>query len=631
MSGVTPIIEKNPEIDFHKQGSFAVKVGPTNIQPTKVTTTAYPSGLVGVTTFTAQPPNPATAMSRQVWINFDIELDINQAAGNLNPGGATMFNYGNFDSLAAYPLSRMIQSMNVQINDQQLTFVTYRAMQALLRCNYTQEELQTYNSGTPTFLDQTSALSAYIVQNLATSVANVNAFQGHSCNSQGTAGLTSMFRKPRGSFKLTYIEQVSKDRTRIGFHVREPLFISPFNLGVKEDYCMIGVNQFQLSLQLAEPQRMLSHQDETTISAFAGVGSTGNGPTVTNPWTVTAYTPSNPNGAPAIGGSDPYLEITWLSIPSFVPIPKRILYPYHRLDTYFNNVSQNFNLAAGANRTGLTGQNLQLNSYPSRIIVSCPRVTQSELYPLYSDQFLRIDRVSITWDNQTGILANATAHQLWQMSARNGYQGTWDDWNDGFGSVLILDIGSNFPIPKEGDAPGLPVNKQLQITLDVTNVTNPTVSTNMTVVNGLNNTWTVDVFIVYAGIMSIVDLHTELSASPLTAQAISSAHALPATAPMLMPRSFYGSAFGDKWKQVKAAAANKGISQGLSKAAAVADVLGYSKIGAFGRDAANRASLAGLGFRGGQLLDKSELGKRIAEERDDTYYNDDYEDYESDY
>jgi hypothetical protein len=116
-----------------------------------------------------------------------------------------------------------------------------------------------------------------------------------------------------------------------------------------------------------------------------------------------------------------------------------------------------------------------------------------------TDSFLQINSISINFNNQSGILASATAYDLYRYSKDGGSNQSWAEFRgqafrnslaggnysdsvpNGYriwtsGSLLVLDFGSAIQLTESFYAAGSLGNFNLQFTLNVTNNSDDTIS-----------------------------------------------------------------------------------------------------------------------------------------------------------
>ena len=140
----------------------------------------------------------------------------------------------------------------------------------------------------------------------------------------------------------------------------------------------------------------------------------------------------------------------------------RNVVPYWEMPRYIkSSCLTNLNSAAYTpNQAGLVSptypseliqsQSLQLNQVPDKLIVFF-RPTNPTTFD--TNRSLIIDRVSINWNNQSGILASATQDQLWRYSVEAGSTQTWEEFSGVLNSYSAV-AGINGPqyFPTSGTA-----------------------------------------------------------------------------------------------------------------------------------------------------------------------------------
>lgn len=112
----------------------------------------------------------------------------------------------------------------------------------------------------------------------------------------------------------------------------------------------------------------------------------------------------------------------------------------------------------GNDQGRLVHTNIQLSSIPKFLVIFCSKVPAANLTPAVAadntglayncfstvtDGCASITRVSITFNNVTGLLSTASQNDLYNMSCRNGYCGTYDDFVKHKGSIIIIDLAKD--------------------------------------------------------------------------------------------------------------------------------------------------------------------------------------------
>lgn len=141
----------------------------------------------------------------------------------------------------------------------------------------------------------------------------------------------------------------------------------------------------------------------------------------------------------------------------------------------------------------VTTNSIQLNAIPDKLIIYVPYVPVAQKGMFDTDSYYVVDGVSIVFNNQVGILSQATQYQLWEMSAKTTAQ-TWEQFSgramlaanetDAIprqaktsGSILCFDFGTDIPIAESYLAPGSLGAFNLLVNLSLTSLLDPQRST----------------------------------------------------------------------------------------------------------------------------------------------------------
>lgn len=108
--------------------------------------------------------------------------------------------------------------------------------------------------------------------------------------------------------------------------------------------------------------------------------------------------------------------------------------------------------------------NIQLNTVPRKLIIFC-RQKESSLTEEYANGFANISNINLTIGTRSGLLSGCTEMDLYQMSAKNGLNLNWTQWNKRIGSILVVDWAEDLG----GESPGSKGNLSLSFEITVTN------------------------------------------------------------------------------------------------------------------------------------------------------------------
>jgi hypothetical protein len=170
--------------------------------------------------------------------------------------------------------------------------------------------------------------------------------------------------------------------------------------------------------------------------------------------------------------------------------PARNCVPYAEFPRYLTQLSGQSGFVPGANMSAkpalfnCSTSSLQLNQVPDKLIIQL-RNPLSQCNAGSPDAFLGINGISISFNNQSGILSAATPYDLWRYSVENGSNQSWLEFSgfanvpDGAsgvgkriptsGSLLILEFGKDIQLTEDYYAPGSLGNFNLQINMTAFN------------------------------------------------------------------------------------------------------------------------------------------------------------------
>jgi hypothetical protein len=90
----------------------------------------------------------------------------------------------------------------------------------------------------------------------------------------------------------------------------------------------------------------------------------------------------------------------------------------------------------------LQSSNIQLNGIPDKLIIFVRKLVQN-LHTSGTDSYATIQRISINWNNQAGILSSMTPQQLYRNSVQSGLANlSWDEFCGNAVSVCGYNDGS---------------------------------------------------------------------------------------------------------------------------------------------------------------------------------------------
>lgn len=368
--------------------------------------------------FSTPPPNNKIFIDRQVWVKlvFQVLFDVDVSTGL----GANL-------GLRQWPINSIIETVNCNINNNQVTVVTGDIVHALTRYSTNKCRQDKVNSLSASMPDQYQDYATWASPLVGGSARNPLAAYGEQ------------FFQNRGAITP---DSISMDGKTLTYTVMEPLFLlSPFIYEEEEHLGLVNVTTMDWNFNLKSNlgARMFSNDQ-----LGPNIGSA----------TVSIST-------------SPELHFTYLTPPLTMFIPDSISYPYYNIVRY---TSSDVTLASGASTTTTTN-NIQLTEIPKRVYVYIRRRNQSLLETKgfnYTDTFASITNVTVTFNNLSSMFSTFQQQDLYNLSRKNGLQMSWSQFKNFCGSVICFEPSYDFGLPSILSAGSLG-QFNLQITLAFTN------------------------------------------------------------------------------------------------------------------------------------------------------------------
>jgi hypothetical protein len=426
------VLVKDPRLDVSDSIKYAVIKGGQNVTMAPYNAISYSNSQI---VFNVQVPSEQTIIDRRVLLSTDLELCV--VTDEEGAVGASGCYYGIWSALACFPLHQLMTVMSATINNNTVS-INIRdvlpVMTRLLDC----EDLVTYNSSTPTFVDTYASYSPLVA---GVGISHPNAAYW---------AVDDTSKMHRGGFapkqhSLTVGETSTVEVFK--WQLIEPLLLSPFffsNLK-SNNQGFYGIQNLNFVFNVGGLNR---------VFRGLGVGAAGNANAASesnpSPGALIANTRlngitgvfpgNNPNGTGNMFSNTRLLFNFLTPHPSDL-LPARNIVPFYELPRYITPQSVNLAASPAAAASGLiysaadntqeiSTNSLQLNQIPDKLLLYVRKVGSSQSWG-DADVAYPITGVKINFNNNSGILASAQTVDLWQMSRNNGVRSTWNDWKGG--------------------------------------------------------------------------------------------------------------------------------------------------------------------------------------------------------
>lgn len=466
---VKPVRVYDPIIDLNERAYYGIlQSGNRHTYKTFVSTSYSNNSAV----FSAPPPNQRIITDRLIYLKQPVNITFTGTSG-----GDSLLLSG-CDAFRSYPLASVMETLEININDVSLSINMGDVIKPLLHyhnnCRNLGERMQ---SLTPTQLDCSQTYSPLFQSNRNPLAAWIDGIEGTQTG--------------RGAFPMEVVSNTDT-AAEINATLTEPLMISPLLFGMNDNEDgLVGMQTFTCTINWkTDLSYIWSHSDaaSSTISTI----------------TVTLGQPS--------------LLFHYISPPLTMNIRPSYQYPLLIIDRYPTDT--NASLASGSSTT-ISSSNLNLNSIP-RIMYIFARKKNSDVSFIDADSYLQINNISVNWNNNAGLLSEASQERLFAISCKNGCDMNWLQWSaqdshflgsgvdnvfNGVGSILAIEFGTDIGL-REDEAPGLLGNYQLQLDVQVTNKSTDAITPTLYIITHSEGVFTIEDARSYkqVGVMTVNDI-----------------------------------------------------------------------------------------------------------------------------
>jgi len=471
------ILVKDPRLMVTDSLNYAVIKGGQNVvvQP-QIAISQSTSSI----NFNFQVPSEQTIVDR----NFTIS---SKMVVRFQTGTACNLVYGQNFSLAPFPLHQTTTTIQSTINNNVTSINIRDILPAIIRSNDTRE-LQKMHSGTPCTPDSMyyynaglggtstasgavpNLLSGNTLGNFTTSSIDTDyvpngAFSGIASNQSGSTPVLLEWATSSTYGTLAPATYNSTPATywQLTFYTYEPVLCQPylFSNPVSNKQGMYGVQTIQLQYNLTDASR-----------TFRCVSFDANAVAVTFVTAPTIY---------SVTGSQ--LLINMLTPHPSDLMPPRNVIPLLTYDRYFSTIQSATIPPNYATPVTVSSNTYNLTQIPDKICIflrksiNAQRPTDADVSPVISG-------ISLNFNNNSGILASSTIHDLWKFSVDAGSNQSFNEYcgqayaydttagaviKPTVGSYLWLDFGKHIQLVEDFYSPGSLGNFQLQFNVQLQN------------------------------------------------------------------------------------------------------------------------------------------------------------------
>ena len=387
-----------------------------------------------------------------------LKLTITGTAFNV---GQLPINYGVTDALSAFPLHQLASVMTCTINNNSCSLNVRDLLPTLMRFQ-DKRELSRYNGYAPTACDTVGDYPDALGSNLNPLGSWANS-SDNDLFQRGAFNITRVSTTQTGAIALPapIVLGVNPD-IYITFRSTEPLLISPFIWGHPEtnNQGFYGVQNANFVFNIGDASRVFRSANYNPFVDPAGLPATAPQiPSKVNS-TITAISVQE--------FSDTKLIFNFLTPHPSDLMPARNVCGFYELPRFLSTPNVKVpafgSTTAGGNRATLQTSSLQLNQIADKLIIQV-RQPMGSSWATQPDCGLVITGVSISFNNQAGILASASQFDLFRYSVESGSNQSWFEFS-GSSNVPDNTTGCGKRLPGSGSMLALSFAEHIQLTED---------------------------------------------------------------------------------------------------------------------------------------------------------------------
>lgn len=477
MSNLKPVLIKDPRIIVDDERYFGVLKSGLRFRQKPWTTNSVSTSNIP---FSTPAPSFDIFIDRRIFFSLGIRYSITCMC---QPGFAPI--NPNRDAPRAYPIHSMMNTVTLTVNNATVTQYIGEIIHALLHLKNGDSISEYDYSQCPTALDVSQNYNDLVGSNRNPLTMAGDSPQGSIEGRGGFSGYTIILNPVNDQ-----LPAIPREMTGFAdIWSIEQLMFSPLEFGnlQKNSSAFYNVNTMDWQFNfLGNPEtRVWSHAQETVNPNAAYVRSA-----VVFSNFADMPNPNNGNNPINIGfsfdqGAQPLLFINYITPDPVISkqlTNRQISYPYFPVARYVTP-GQAINYP---NSREVVSNNIQLSNIPKKILIYA-RETNNTYYssPLRTDSFFGITKLSIQFQNYSGLLAESNQPQLWELARKNHVNIDWSSWSGngqypvggavfgnkygGLGSLVVLEMGTDIQLDPEY-APGSIGQYNLQVTATIKNI-----------------------------------------------------------------------------------------------------------------------------------------------------------------
>jgi len=418
------------------------------------------------------------------------------------PAGAAepIFALGRDGALCAFPLNSLVGTMTTNINDSSTSLQTEAVLKEVLRlANAKKDRLQ---RTCPTMLDKYASYDS-----LPEAVNNPI---------KGYADATDYDNVPNGAFyniRYVYPDGATAVAGGGALTAGEPVAVDYNVAGVRHNAGAFagacpktnagGANVFTIALEVTSTEKLVlppfifadDHEWDIGLTGINNIqlSMAMSGNAIARVIRNCSTALPGAQGRDIVAGSvryiqtevafkDSRIDVVFLTPNLGLDLPAKSVVPYATFDRYITPFTGS-QIAAGASAP-IDSTTVTLPGIPDKLLIYCkPRSYAAQ----DGDYYLPISKITMNFNNFSGLLSAMKPADLYAMSVKNGLEMDWNAWNGRgrdaatgdnvalVGGFLVLSLGQDIAL-QAGEAGGLQGQTTVQFQVTVSNTTAATIT-----------------------------------------------------------------------------------------------------------------------------------------------------------
>jgi len=401
----------------------------------------FPWNSASNSSLTANIQIPSESIVSDARVLWKSDLNLTITCGNV-PAGTQAFQYGLTDSLNSYPLQSLITTASLTINNA-TSSTNYQDILPFIKLLEDCDSLDKMNSTSPDYVNEYWGMYSDAILTNSNPMASYNEASYDNARIPNGAYPATITVQHFVGGVLTNASLISTSTTDtwtiyITFRgLTEPfLALAPFTNKDFNKAGLLGVNNLAMTLNVDSACK------KVWATGNSSVNGSGNGLSSY----ITAVTLGNP-ASNGLGFTNARLLFNFLTLTDlqYSKVSTRSVTNYTDYSRYISPSASSPVVAAGGSGS-VAFQNIQLNQIPNLLVFGLRVPIESQNWA-YTDSFLKVNSVSITLNNTSGIIASADITNLFNMSIDSGSHQSFYSFN---GQANAIQNGASVTVPTMG-------------------------------------------------------------------------------------------------------------------------------------------------------------------------------------